>query len=268
MYLQLLIGWRKYKEIVEKISEFTSPPSERTLYRVIQNEMNWFENEDPRALRSKPDIAALEREVQCAKEKLSSITNQPDFNESKYVFSPTWYEKLKQSLLEHQNTVGFGPLIVQSEARRISGESTAGIEEFIPSEQWCRWFLRIQMGFVVRRKTSHRYTPQQEEKQRQIHQRNLERLALLKATKGLLDADIIGADEVGCFFFPNENEIWVKRGSKEVCSSVKDDKRQFTGNIICNAAGDIVAFHQIFEGGTDASLPSLEIRKDYAKITT
>lgn len=99
--------------------------------------------------------------------------------------------------------------------------------------------------------------------QERLHQLNLERLAVLRADHGLKDKFIIGLDEFALHMFPEEKKRWVKKGAKKTNSAIKEDKRQFTGNIIHNAAGEVVLMHQIFEGKTDASLPALAVRSEH-----
>lgn len=48
---------------------------------------------------------------------------------------------------------------------------------------------------------------------------------------------IIGSDEFGQLFFPQNDSMFAVVGSKHVTCSVWDDKRQYTGNIVHNAAG-------------------------------
>ncbi len=45
-------------------------------------------------------------------------------------------------------------------------------------------------------------------------------------------------------------------------TSLKEDKRQYTGDVCVNAVGDVVAVHAIFAGKTEKSLPSLQVRND------
>ena len=95
---------------------------------------------------------------------------------------------------------------------------------------------------MVRRKTGHRYQPQQLELQDQIHQRNLDRLAYLRKFKGLLSEDIDGGDEFGCYAFLGENELWAKKSVKHAESSLGEHKRQFIGNLYTSANGCLTAY--------------------------
>jgi len=48
---------------------------------------------------------------------------------------------------------------------------------------------------------------------------------------------LFGSDEFGQEFFPLNDTMFAVTGSKHVTCSIWDDKRQYTGNIIHNAAG-------------------------------
>ena len=171
-------------------------------------------------------------------------------------------------MVRMSSVVGFGPIVVQVAAMDIAFKNTSGITSFLPSIEWCRWFLRLS-GYVVRRKTGHRYQPQQVELQDQIHARNLDRIAFLKSKKGLLNEDIIGGDEFGCHLFPGENELWAQKGAKHAESSISEDKRQFTGNMYTSANGYLILLIQIWGGKTSNVLPKLEVRtKQQADLQT
>ena len=100
----------------------------------------------------------------------------------------------------------------------------------------------------MRRVTSNLFTPVQLAKQDELHQFNLERLAVLKSEKGLTDEFIVGKDEVGVFLFLQEKERWEKKGTKNVTSAGAADKRQYTGDIVTNALGEMLFHQQIFSG--------------------
>ena len=68
-------------------------------------------------------------------------------------------------------------------------------------------------------------------------------------------------DLIGCSYYPTTK--WVKKGTKHVTSDQPDDKRQYTGDIVHNAAGDIIQVLQIWDGKTNASLPPLNVREEY-----
>jgi hypothetical protein len=97
-------------------------------------------------------------------------------------------------------------------ASNIARQNSQNLVKFLPSDRWCRWFLR-ENGYALRRITSNPFTPVQLAKQDELHQFNLERLAVLKSKEGLTDEFIIGKDEVGVFLFPQEKERWEKKGT-------------------------------------------------------
>ena len=67
---------------------------------------------------------------------------------------------------------------------------------------------------------------------------------------------IIGSDEFGQFFFPTNEYAWDEKGAKHVESTVWDDKRQYTGNLIHNAFGELLTIQLIFGGKSSLSLPT------------
>jgi hypothetical protein len=66
---------------------------------------------------------------------------------------------------------------------------------------------------------------------------------------------IIGSDQFGMYLFPQARWMWVHKGDSEVKGSLTEDKRQYTGDIVHNDRGDVIAVHVIFAGKTNASLP-------------
>jgi hypothetical protein len=54
--------------------------------------------------------------------------------------------------------------------------------------------------------------------------------------------------------------MWVKKGAKQVSADGKGDKRACTGNLVVNYERVMFAV-AIFDGKTEASLPSEEARK-------
>jgi hypothetical protein len=62
--------------------------------------------------------------------------------------------------------------------------------------------------------------------------------------------------------FPQARWMWVHKGDAEVKGSLAEDKRQYTGDIVHNARGDVIAVHAIFAGKTNASLPHAKVREN------
>ena len=57
-----------------------------------------------------------------------------------------------------------------------------------------------------------------------------------------------------------------KTGSKEVKSVVKEDRREYTGDITHNMDGDVVGVHQIWGGKYTSSLPHPQVQQKYLSI--
>jgi hypothetical protein len=112
------------------------------------------------------------------------------------------------------------------------------------------------MGSVKRRVISHAYTVEEKEKQEYLHKLNLDHLEKMIAGKGLPPKFISCTDELGGHLRP-------RKGLKVVASTLSLDKRQFTANIIANAAGEMAGHHQIFGGKTDACLPNANVRSEF-----
>ena len=58
---------------------------------------------------------------------------------------------------------------------------------------------------------------------------------------------------------PANDYAWEEKGAKHVESSVWDDKRQYTGNLIHNANGELLTLQLIFGGKTSRSLPTAHV---------
>ena len=67
-------------------------------------------------------------------------------------------------------------------------------------------------------------------------------------------------------FFPQGQYRWVKAGSKEVKPVVKEDRRQYTGDIAHNMDGDVVGVHQIWGGKCASSLPHPQVQQKYPSM--
>jgi hypothetical protein len=108
-------------------------------------------------------------------------------------------------------------------------------------------------------------TPEQMDKQKRLHQLNLEYVAI-RLHQGLPKKYFLMSDEYGQFLFPSGNVILVKKGITRPTSDMKEDKRQFTGDTCHNGDGQVVKAVQIWTGSTDASLPLLSIRQKFPAI--
>ncbi|ORY15920.1 hypothetical protein BCR33DRAFT_673482, partial [Rhizoclosmatium globosum] len=116
-----------------------------------------------------------------------------------------------------------------------------------------------------RRLTGSQLTPVQIAEQERLHNIVLENLAVLIAD-GMPLEYLIGLDEFGAHLFPQGAWKWERKGAQHVESLVKRDKRQYTGDLVINAAGEIIILEQIFMGKTKACLPSKEIRDQFPQF--
>ena len=85
---------------------------------------------------------------------------------------------------------------------------------------------------------------------------------VVRIADGLDPKYIVGSDQFGMHLFPQASCMWVNTGDVEVKGSLAEDKRQYTGDIVHNARGDVIAVHAIFAGKTNASLPHAAVRED------
>jgi hypothetical protein len=162
------------------------------------------------------------------------------------------------------DVAGCGVDVVAAFASTVYHESLGATAEelvWVPSPRWCYWFLHEHLKLVPRRITSHgTASAEQVEMQARLHALNVEYIALARAG-GLPDKYIIGSDEFGHHLFPFNKVKWEKKGVQHVTSDLPDDKRQYTGDIVHNAAGDIITALQIWAGKTAASLPPPSVRE-------
>ena len=100
---------------------------------------------------------------------------------------------------------------------------------------------------------------QAKQKQDQLHKITLQRLAV-RLREGLKKKYVIGSDEFGMHLFPRSQWKWEKKGSAEVKSVLKEDKRQYTGDIVMNLEGDVILTTQIWAGKTSECLPHPIVR--------
>ncbi|ORY11387.1 hypothetical protein BCR33DRAFT_829378 [Rhizoclosmatium globosum] len=77
---------------------------------------------------------------------------------------------------------------------------------------------------------------------------------------------LVGCDEFGAHIIPQGDRKWELKGAQHVDSMFSKDKRQYTGDLAIDAAGNVIAIHMIFAGKTDRSLPSSECRELFPKF--
>ena len=73
---------------------------------------------------------------------------------------------------------------------------------------------------------------------------------------------VFGSDQFGVHMFPQANWQWEEKGASEVKGCLSEDKSQYTGDIVNNSRGDVIAVHVIFAGKTATSLPHPVVCED------
>ena len=91
------------------------------------------------------------------------------------------------------------------------------------------------MDLRLRRTTATPPCPEDVEKQERLHKRNLLRITYLIREEKLPLARMLASDESGCALMPVSPWRWEYKGSKDVFCPTKEDKRQFTFDIVHNA---------------------------------
>jgi hypothetical protein len=99
--------------------------------------------------------------------------------------------------------------------------------------------MHTQMNLELRRTTAATPCPEDVEKQERLHKRNLLRLTYLLRVEMVTLDRIIGSDESGCALMPVSPWRWELKGSRDAFSPTKEDKRQFTFDIVHNAEGKV-----------------------------
>lgn len=167
------IGWRKGKElqaIVLEILGFNLAKS--TAHRYLAEEIATHDGRTKTIpLLQQPNVPKLVAEW---KAQTTSSSSQEQGHAT--TFLPAWRTMLKEKCMPFIDTIGFGPLLVQSLAAHIYKEQMG--DEFIMSIVWCLQFMRTDLNLQFRRITGARSTPQQEEIQRRLHRINLQRFAV------------------------------------------------------------------------------------------
>jgi hypothetical protein len=260
------MGWRTPTEFSKHMSDFVGYSIPK------QTASNWLKKErklyeDGQGMRCQGDLKQMQRETELAREEMKQLREGKEpaclHQGRPFTFLPAWYDELAKKCTDILDDVmGFGPHMVGAFATEIYRKQMAVSEgeAWQPSYEWCLWFMVKKLKLVPRRTSGSRVQPDAQEKQEALHKLTVQRIAV-HLSEGLNPKYIIGADEFGSHLFPQETWRWSKKGSTNVTSAVKEDKRQYTGDIAHNGAGQIVAVHQIFAGKTTASLPSLHIRE-------
>ena len=253
-------------------------PSERTCHRWLAKEKAAFDlppekdgQDGYTPVRSMSHIAGLLVQVEQDRlaAKKTNPASEPRFNTKNgrpFLFEPQWYPDLITMCREVLYTPGFGvstvkafSVTVMCDKMGLPPEDAFGL---MPSDNWAWWFMRQQMGLVIRRASGTPVAAEVGAKQDELHLITLQRLSVM-IDNGLKLKYIIGSDEFGLHLFPVQDYVWRDKGSQKVAADLKEDKRQYTGDCAHNAEGGVVCVHQIWGGSTERSMPSPEKRAQH-----
>ena len=260
------VDWRSVADLQNKLDEGLN-------HRVpASTAARWLKAERDRyaaggGVRTKPDLAELLKKTKAAKQPEAEdlpVTEEPP----QTCFPHHLYAELEMRCNELVDVAGFGPDLVVALASQVYHENLAEPDGTVwnVSLEWAYWFMRKELGLVVRRIGSHdTASPEQVEQQQRLHELNVEYVAIA-LTEGLPAKYVLMSDEFGMFLFPTGDYKWEKKGVKHVSSDLPEDKRQYTGDVVHNAAGEIVHALQIWDGKTDASLPPATVRDKFPNV--
>jgi hypothetical protein len=244
--------------------------SPRTIERVYNEEKKLFE--DGKGYRTKPNIDKLLREIEAerfeARRNPGELEDAADLAAStapetlrkmhQYKLGPAHRKMVMDLCMPLTGMTGFGVRSVRAAASYVYKTHVANdaSPEWVPSLAYCYELMKKDMGYSYRRVTGKRVNDSMSEKQQELFDLLIELMAADIKRYGVLLDFIIGSDEYGHHLFPQCEYTWAKKGEKEVPMDIYDDKRQFTGNIVHNARGEIVFWHGIYGGKTKKSLPT------------
>jgi hypothetical protein len=159
-----------------------------------------------------------------------------------------------------QGVTGFGVMTVKMVAKNVYQERQQFLGEdatssWEPSLSFCYNVLKKDLDFVHRKITQRKIFEEISDKQSTLMSQLKDQLAC-DFKDGVLPCFMIMSDELGLMLMPQDGFTWAQRGGKQVLVYQKEDKRQYTANIVHNAAGELVTFQIIYTGKTVNSLPS------------
>lgn len=268
------MGWQCNRKSFgeEQKEQFGLQCTGRTVQRVYDDEKAKYN--DGKGFRERPDIDALLRSLREEREEAARTPGEAeDEAELKASKCPEAFHRLRQYKLqpEHRKMVveickpltgmpGFGLRSVRVAASHVYRTHVALLNpdapEWVPSQTYCYQLLHKDMEYSYRRVTGKRVNEAMSAKQKELFDVLIDVMAADIQEHNVLPDFIIGSDEYGQHLFPQNDYTWTKKGKKEALVDVYDDKRQFTGNIVHNALGEVVLWHGIYGGKTMKSLPT------------
>ena len=258
-------GWRSVEDLVVKARvDLGRIVASSTMARWLKREKD--EYGAGRGLRQRPDLAALIMNMKGAAVSVAEDVIVKDMPQS--AFGAHLIPQLIAQCNEMVDIAGFGVKVVAAFASDIYHDSLAigegePADVWVPSDEWCYWFMHAHLGLVPRRITSHdTASPEQIALQQRLHELNVETIAIARH-EGLPDWAILGSDEFGMHIFPYDKVKWERKGAQRVASDLPEDKRQYTGDVVHNSAGEVVVVEQIWAGKTAASLPPESVQEHF-----
>jgi hypothetical protein len=155
------------------------------------------------------------------------------------MFTPDMRKKLKDDCNKLIGEVGFRPSLVLSMASCIYSELMGpDIPAWSPSLSWVYAFMHGDLNCSFRRATSSRPNFDTDAATDALHLRNCQNIAIKRAD-GWEDWQFMTTDQFGSHLYPQHRGVWTKRGTVDVYTENFEDKRQYTGNICGNGAGEV-----------------------------
>ena len=257
-------GWRDGEEVQQLIlQKLDHQVSRATAFRYLAKEKELWNKGDACALLERVDLVDLINATRSEDKERTLLMPKEEPMGRPHEFQPTWYPALAERCNKLQKLLGFGPHVVQAFAILVYADKMEMEPEmaWVPSIEWCYWFLHKIMDVTPRRITSHASTLTQKEEQEKLHKITLQRLAI-KFSEGMKVKHLSGSDEFALHLFSHAKWKWEKKGAKKVESLLAQDRRQITGDIATNSEGTVIAVHCIFDGKTERSLPTRSILND------
>jgi hypothetical protein len=252
------VGFRKQDDVVEHMQkDFGLGFGASTLKEKMQKEKNDFSRGG--GLRERPTnmeelLAEMEREREAEKKDVSM----------RGILSNEEKELLKAKVLRLKGFAGFGPLVVKTFAKEIYSarkEIDPSFPDWEPCQTWCYDFMKTHLNMVHKRVTQRKVIVEPAKMQ------DLTQLLMETLARDLVGVDgeagvpwmfFYTSDETGVHLMPQTSSTWSEKGGKDAVVYAKEDKKQYTADIVLNTKG-FVCLQLIFEGKTDRSLPKTAI---------
>ena len=152
------------------------------------------------------------------------------------------YATLAAELKPFVGRTGFRPMYVAGVASCVYHEQMAGGDDlpllWQPSPAWVYKFMHDELNCSYRRATSSRPDVVHVAETDALHLRNMRRIAVLRGD-GYEDWQFMTNDQFGAHLYPQHKGVWTEKGAADVYVDNFEEKRQYTGNICANGAGEV-----------------------------